>query len=294
MGMMYANRGIFSLLNLAIGGATDLRAAVFTGTVPAAGTIADWNFLSDVIADASSAESVATNYTRQDLGSVAVAEVDGSDNVTLTAAAPNFGGANIGTGETWTFIAYYIEGASDAARVLICIDDPASDLVTNGGPVTLPAFSTTIQGGAGNFTLVTRGLYLLLTLAISGSTDLRCVPFTGTKPSAATVRDWNTLADAIADGASAEAVIGGAGAHRFDLAGVTLTEDDTANNVTLTATAPTFASVPAGETWTFLVYYVEAGSDATRELIAVDLTTASQVTNGSNISYSALAVTIDD
>ncbi len=142
MAFTYANRGLYTLLNSAISGSTDLRQAAFTGTVPSAATIRDWNTLADVIADASSAEAAASGYARADLASVTLTENDTPDTVTFTAAAPTY--TAVAAGETWTFVAYYVEGASDAARLLIGIDQPASTQVTNGGDIVGPAFSTTI------------------------------------------------------------------------------------------------------------------------------------------------------
>lgn len=144
MAFTFANRGLYTLLNSAISGTTDLRMAVFTGTVPATATIRDWNFLSDVIADASSAEAVASGYSRADLAGVAVAEDDALDKVTLVATAPTW--TTVAVGETWTFVVYYVEGASDAARTLIGIDAPASSIVTNGGNITGPALSVNVTG----------------------------------------------------------------------------------------------------------------------------------------------------
>lgn len=144
MAFTFANRGLYYLLNTAISGTTDLRQAVFTGTVPAAATIRDWNFLSDVIADASSAESVAAGYARADLAGVTLAEDDASDKATLVASAPTY--TSVAAGETWTFVAYYVEGASDAARTLIGIDAPASSQVTNGGNINGPALSVNVTG----------------------------------------------------------------------------------------------------------------------------------------------------
>jgi hypothetical protein len=144
MPFTFSNRGLFTLLNTAISGSTDLRQAVFTGTVPASATIRDWNFLSEVIADASSAEAVAAGYARADLAGVTLTENDASDNVTLVATAPTY--TSVASGETWTFVAYYIEGASDAARTLIGIDAPASSIPTNGGNITGPALSVTVTG----------------------------------------------------------------------------------------------------------------------------------------------------
>ena len=144
MAFVFANRGLYTFLTSAIGGATDIRQAVFTGTVPSAATVRDWNTLADVIADAGSAESVASGYARADLAGVTVAEDDALDKATLVATAPTY--TSIGAGETWTFVAYYVEGASDAARTLIGIDAPASSLVTNGGNITGPALSINVTG----------------------------------------------------------------------------------------------------------------------------------------------------
>lgn len=144
MAFTFANRGLYALLNTAISGTTDLRQAVFTGTVPAAATIRDWNFLSDVIADATSAEAVAAGYARADLAGVTLTEDDALDKVTLVASAPTF--TAVAAGETWTFVAYYVEAATDATRTLIGIDAPASSQVTNGGNITGPALSVNITG----------------------------------------------------------------------------------------------------------------------------------------------------
>ena len=144
MAFTFANRGLYALLNTAISGTTDLRQAVFTGTVPAAATIRDWNFLSDVIADATSAEAVAAGYARADLAGVALAEDDALDKVTLVATAPVY--TAVAAGETWTFVAYYIEAATDATRTLIGIDAPASSQITHGGNITGPALSVNITG----------------------------------------------------------------------------------------------------------------------------------------------------
>ena len=144
MALTFANRGLYALLNTAISGTTDRRQAVFTGTVPAAATIRDWNFLSDVIADATSAEAVAAGYARADLAGVTLTEDDALDKVTLVASAPTF--TAVAAGETWTFVAYYVEAATDATRTLIGIDAPASSQVTNGGNITGPALSVNITG----------------------------------------------------------------------------------------------------------------------------------------------------
>lgn len=136
------NRGLYTLANTAISGSTDIRAAVFKGSTPTAAAIRDYNFLSDLIG--AMTEAAASGYSRADLASVTITESDASDNVTITAAAPSW--TSVASGETWTAIGYYIEGASDAARVLLSVDIPSSSLVTNGGNVTGPTLTYTITG----------------------------------------------------------------------------------------------------------------------------------------------------
>lgn len=135
------NKGLYYIANNAISSSTDLRAAVMKGTTPSAATIRDLDDLAAAIATTWD-EAAAANYARIDLASVTITESDASDNVTITAAAPTIN--SVGAGETWVAICYYIEGASDAARPLISVDVPASSIATNGGNITLPAFSLTI------------------------------------------------------------------------------------------------------------------------------------------------------
>ena len=140
------------------------------------------------------------------------------------------------------------------------------------------------------FVFANRGLQWLNANAVSGSTDLRQAVFTGTPPAAATIRDWNFLADVIADAGSAEAAA--SGYARADLSGVTLTESDASDNVTITATAPVYTAVAAGETWSFVAFYVEDASDAARTLIGIDTPAATVATNGGDITGPALNVAI--
>lgn len=142
MAFTFANRGLYALLNSAISGSTDIRQAVFKGAAPSAASIRDMNFLSDVTAVWT--EAAASGYARADLAGVALAEDDALDKVTLVATAPTY--TSVASGETWTGVAYYIEGASDAARALIGIDVPASSQVTNGGNITGPALSVNVTG----------------------------------------------------------------------------------------------------------------------------------------------------
>ena len=143
MAFVFATRGLYTLMNVAVSGSTDIREGVLTnaGTITAA-QIRDCNFVSDLLALSGVAEAAASGYARQDLAGVTLTEVDASDHVTLVATAPTT--PAVTAGETWRNAFFYIEGASDGARVLIGVDTPASTIATNGGTITLPALSVTI------------------------------------------------------------------------------------------------------------------------------------------------------
>lgn len=145
MAHVLTNRGLYTLTNSAISSSTDIRQLVIKGAVPAEATIRDLNTVADLLAEDSVAEAAASGYARKDLASVTLTEVDGSDNVTLTAAAPTY--SEVAAGETWLAVAYYIEGASDAARTLLSVDEPDDSIATNGSDITGPALSITIAQG---------------------------------------------------------------------------------------------------------------------------------------------------
>ena len=141
MAHVVTNHGIHTLLNQAVSGTFDIRMAVYTNAVavPAAATVRDWNVMSDV----TMTEAAAANYARQDLASVTLTEVDGSDNVTLTAAAPTIN--SVGSGETWASVVYYLYVDGTAGNdIVLSVDEPAATIATNGGNITLPALSLTI------------------------------------------------------------------------------------------------------------------------------------------------------
>lgn len=141
MAIVVTNRGN-QILGTDNAGTLDLRVAVFTGTVPAAATIRDWNFLQDVI-DSALVEAAVAGYSRQDVTGVAYTENDTNDRSEWRGDAMTL--ANVAAGETWTCVAWYKFNASDAAADLIAVDEPASPQVTNGGNITLPAFVIDVQ-----------------------------------------------------------------------------------------------------------------------------------------------------
>ena len=131
------------------------------------------------------------------------------------------------------------------------------------------------------FVFATRGLYTLLNVAISGSTDIRQGVLTNAGTLAASqIRDCNTVADLLA--LSGIVRLPPPATPGQDLAGVTLTEVDASDNVTLVATAPTTAAVAAGETWRNAFFYIEGANDAARTLIGVDTPASTLATNGSH------------
>lgn len=148
MPFIFSNRGKFNFVNAAVTGATDIRCGVYTNSsIPTDAAIQDMNFLSELLVSGTgtAVEAAVAGYSRQDLAGFAVTEDDTGNDVDISATVTNFGGANIAAGETWAGVFYYIEGASDAARLLVGVDKPASTLVTNGSTVTLPQFVATLS-----------------------------------------------------------------------------------------------------------------------------------------------------
>ena len=141
MAHVVTNRGLY-LLGKDDASALDLRFAVFTDAVavPAAATIRDYNYLSEL--DAVMTEAAVTGYARVDAAGVTLTEVDGTDEVTFVCDDDTM--ASVAAGETWIAIAYYKYNASDAAADLISVDEPAATLITNGGNVTVPGIDLSL------------------------------------------------------------------------------------------------------------------------------------------------------
>lgn len=140
MAHVVTNAGIHHMLTNDMSSA-DIRLAVFTSAVglPAAATVKDWNTLAD--ATGTLTEAAVGEYARQDLANVTVTEVDGSDNVTITADDITING--VSAGETWATMVYYIQNTGDTGIILSC-DEIAAAVPTNGGNITLPGPSYTI------------------------------------------------------------------------------------------------------------------------------------------------------
>lgn len=128
------------------------------------------------------------------------------------------------------------------------------------------------------------GLYRLINDAFTGSSDLRALVIAGASlPAGAKNVDLDTVADLLGVASVVEAAA--TNYARQDLGGLTVTKDDTGDDVDITATAPTMNNVAAGETWRMVAYYLEGGgTDATRQLVAYDEPSSTQLTNGGNIT----------
>jgi hypothetical protein len=119
------------------------------------------------------------------------------------------------------------------------------------------------------------------------SASLRLAAFTGTAPAQSAIQDYNFIADLEAASGVTEAAASGYSRPTPTFA---FAEDDTNNRANLTlngGSAVTLGtSVAAGETWTMVALFDNAGgSDAARELIWVDVLSSSLATNGSNVTY---------
>lgn len=142
------------------------------------------------------------------------------------------------------------------------------------------------------FVMANRGLFTLLTSAISGATDLRClVCSTAGSPTDAQLEDLNVVADLASVGL---VEVTNVNYSRQDLAGVTVGEDDVNNRVYLTATPPTIGNVAVGDVWKRIVYYVEGASDAVRNIIGVDTPSSTLTPNGLDVIMPTLLIYLSD
>ena len=147
------------------------------------------------------------------------------------------------------------------------------------------------------FTVTNKGMEYLLANAITGSTDVRLIVFTGTVPSGPTMKDFDNVSDALASSlneATATSVSWTPG--RVDPGALTVTASEVSDSVVLSTAAPVLTSVAGTETWTAVGFYIEptsGASDTTRTLLGVDVPTPSTLTtNGQNVTLPALLLTV--
>ena len=136
MPFVFANNGLFTLLNTAVTGTTDFRCLVLTTAgILTDAQVEDLNFVSDLLAASGMVEANNLNYARQDLAGVQIVKDNTNNRVAITASAPTM--FSVGAGAVWGRIAYYVNNGVDTVNPLIGIDTPPAPLTPNGN-VTLP------------------------------------------------------------------------------------------------------------------------------------------------------------
>lgn len=139
------------------------------------------------------------------------------------------------------------------------------------------------------FTMTNRGLRELLAQNITGVTDLRALVFKTSTPTVAQIRDLNVVSDLLALTTEATA----SGYTRATLANLTITENDSTDQVTITADNYQWTSVASGETWLGIAYFIHTGAnDGVRTLVGVDVPASSIATNGGSITLTGLLITV--
>jgi hypothetical protein len=142
------------------------------------------------------------------------------------------------------------------------------------------------------FVMANRGLFTLISTAISGSTDFRCLVTSSVgSPTDAQLEDLNFVTDL---GGVGLVEVTNVGYARPDLAGVAVAEDDSGNKVAITATAPVINNVQSGDVWKRIVYFVQVGADSTNPIIGVDTPAATLTPNGGNVTLPPLVVNVTD
>lgn len=144
------------------------------------------------------------------------------------------------------------------------------------------------------WTVYNRGLFEIGNLAVA-SADLRGLILAGASiPAGLTDTssfDLNFVSDVLAVSGAVEAAA--SGYARADLAGISLTEDDTDNRAELTWTNPSWSSVAIGETWRAFVLFRQVGADSANPVWGIDVFGTPIPTNGSNISYTGGGLNIE-
>lgn len=137
-------------------------------------------------------------------------------------------------------------------------------------------------------TYTNRGKFKLTNGTLSSATK-QISAHTGTGPTAAAAADFNFVSDLVTS--NTEVAVAG-----YARAGITstFTENDTNDRVDITWTSPSFgASLAAGATITTVGCFDSTpATDATRELLWVDVPASSIATNGSGITYTSAADTL--
>lgn len=137
MASYMTNKGKYLLVNDAT--TSSVWRILLVDTPPASsGAAADLNTVSEIVGD----ELSGTGYARQTVNTQTVTEQDASDRVLVDATDPStYSGIDAGTiAGAWIY--KRVAGSDvDANDLLICFLD-CTDLVTNGGDVTLSYHST--------------------------------------------------------------------------------------------------------------------------------------------------------
>jgi len=140
MATTVTNRTKFRALSCYLAGGTppaSIEVMLLGGTTPASITgVADLNTVADLLAVSLVQELVATNYARSALASVTASEDDANDRGAVDAADEVFTSLGGAANDTIKAVAVFETGASDAARLLILVQDGLS-VPTNGANVTV-------------------------------------------------------------------------------------------------------------------------------------------------------------
>lgn len=142
------------------------------------------------------------------------------------------------------------------------------------------------------FVMTNKGINYLLSNAITGATDIRALVCSDAgSPTDAQIEDLDFVSGL---GAIALVEVTNSGYARADLAGVTVTEDDTNNWTQISATAPVINNVGAGNVWKRIVYFVQVGADSANPVLGIDTPAATITPNGGNITLPALTIRVND
>lgn len=209
----------------------------------------DHNFVSDITNELS-----GTGYVRKTLTSESLTEDDTNDRSIFDADDLVYPAINAGSIDA---AIVYKEAGTDATRELICCLDVTPKVATNGGDINLNWAATIgILRAVSGSQVYNRGLQLILGGLDLATADVRVLLVSSAYTYDA---DHNFVSDITNE-------LSGTGYLRKALTGEVVAEDDTNDRGTFDADDVVWTGADFG-TPAAAILYLEAGSDATRELI---------------------------
>lgn len=142
------------------------------------------------------------------------------------------------------------------------------------------------------YTATNRGVNHVLENDISAADVRQGVITDATVPTVAAIRNMNFVADLLTSGSGPATEAAAAGYARQSLGAVTVTEDDGADENTVTTGNATYTTPAIGENWAAVFYFVFVTDDTDSVLLGVGVADTPIPTNGQDVTGRGLDWTV--